>query len=395
MKRFLLLLSVFILGIGYAQAMQPEYAAPALTYPGFLPLEQTRFERVPEELKAQLIEYTTMREALTFWAIEMQKAANTDPQFSLPGIILPQKFGDLGIDHLLFLESHLVIIPFNRHASVWDFQTGKLHMTLPERESSNAANWPTSDGRYHAYSPDKKLIAFGGLNALQIRFRDRKIKESIPVDVVHSYRLNALAFSPDSTLLATAEYECRARIWDVATWKLIHELRGHIRPVKWVCFSPDGSLIATASDDCTVRIWNVATGKVIQILTGHTTPVQQVVFSPKGNQLVTASSTASSDVTVRIWQLYSDDILQKIHRLTFEAKLILNDLYLAYLKNNHFDLHAQPEIWHFLNTLDINLKKAINNLNLIIPPLSEINEPVPEEEFSQPPAKRPREEKEI
>jgi WD40 repeat protein len=72
--------------------------------------------------------------------------------------------------------------------------------------------------------------------------------------------VNAVAFSPDGTLLATASYDGTARIWDPATGTTRATLQGHTGPVNAVAFSPDGALLATASDDGTTRIWEVATG---------------------------------------------------------------------------------------------------------------------------------------
>jgi WD40 repeat protein len=62
-------------------------------------------------------------------------------------------------------------------------------------------------------------------------------------------------------------------------------LEGHSGTVNAVVFSPDGQLVASASGDITVRVWETATGQCRSVLEGHSGSVNAVVFSPDG-QLV-------------------------------------------------------------------------------------------------------------
>ncbi len=115
----------------------------------------------------------------------------------------------------------------------------------------------------------------------------------------------AVAFSPDGTLLATADGDGTVRLWNPATGRAagapLHASTQH--GVYGVAFSPDGKLLATADGDGTVRLWNPATGrpagKTLHA-SGPTTArygVRAVAFSPDGKLL----ATAGADGTVRLW----------------------------------------------------------------------------------------------
>lgn len=97
-----------------------------------------------------------------------------------------------------------------------------------------------------------------------------------------------LALSTDRRLLATADADGTARIFDVDRGKLLHVLHGHHGPLTDVAFSPDGTLLATSSTDAHAILWNVATGRKLRVLAGHFGTVAAVAFSPDGRWVVTA-----------------------------------------------------------------------------------------------------------
>ncbi len=109
-----------------------------------------------------------------------------------------------------------------------------------------------------------------------------------------------VAFSPDSTKLATACADGFARIYQVPEGKLLTTTATREINIWRVKFSPDGELLATASGDATstsVKVWNVATGAETLSLVGHTARVRGVDFSPDGKLI----ATGSRDGTIRIW----------------------------------------------------------------------------------------------
>jgi WD40 repeat protein len=70
-----------------------------------------------------------------------------------------------------------------------------------------------------------------------------------------------VAYHPDGTLVAAAGSDPTVRLWDAATGREVHALRGHEAAVTCVVFSPDGQRLASADLDRKVRLWDVRTGK--------------------------------------------------------------------------------------------------------------------------------------
>ena len=115
----------------------------------------------------------------------------------------------------------------------------------------------------------------------------------------HDSWVNAVAFSPDGTRVATGSGEDylgvgSARVFDAATGAEVSRL-DHQGPVNAVAFSPDGTRVATGSgdtlSDCSARVFDAATGARSARL-DHEGPVIAVAFSPDGTRVATGSRPA-------------------------------------------------------------------------------------------------------
>ena len=130
----------------------------------------------------------------------------------------------------------------------------------------------------------------------------------------HNGPIQAIAFSPDARLVATAadigtsaaakSELAETILWDTATGLPSSVLRWHRKPVGTLAFSTDGRFLVTGGNDHLISIWNVERGlwdAVMgvheRVLRGHQAPVTAVAFSPGGEKL----ASAAADRTIRLW----------------------------------------------------------------------------------------------
>ena len=180
--------------------------------------------------------------------------------------------------------------------AVWDMKTGKQL-----RSARPAKRWTS----WVDYSPDGKRELSVTDEDHVIRVRDSQTGEEVfalPVgNTVHQVR-----YSPNGKWLAASIGRWHAggqqaagevRVWEAATGKQVHSLKGHRGMVMTIAFSPDSSRVYSCSWDQTVRVWHLKTGHELLSFNPHQHIVHAVAVSKTG-----IVATTSEDGTVRFWR---------------------------------------------------------------------------------------------
>jgi WD40 repeat protein/tRNA A-37 threonylcarbamoyl transferase component Bud32 len=139
----------------------------------------------------------------------------------------------------------------HEYLSIWSIPERRQ---IKQLSSSNA--WNTL-----AFSPDGRWIAGAGPNTPAIEFWSLEQARLMRVLTGHRGAIRALAFSPNSQLLASAGADQIIRLWSVDSGELVSTHIGHTDEIAGLAFFPDGQRFATAGRDGTVRLWSTAAPK--------------------------------------------------------------------------------------------------------------------------------------
>jgi WD40 repeat protein len=143
-----------------------------------------------------------------------------------------------------------------------------------------------------AFSHDGRRVAVADdLTVVVLDFESgRKISTYADSRTVH-----ALAFSPDGETLAVVGADPHWVTVDPRTGAQLRTFPGHGEPLNAVAWHPTGSRVATASLDGSVRIWDPAAGMLLAL--EAESPVVELAWDPAGEVLAAITDRA----VVHLW----------------------------------------------------------------------------------------------
>ena len=200
-------------------------------------------------------------------------------------------------------------VAFSPDGTILAFTTSDDKIKLWEVASQqNIATFEGDGDIIGAISPDNTMLASIGFWDSPLKLWDVASQENIAVFEGDENIISAVAFSPDSTILASASWgtvtdKPTVKLWDVATQTNIATFEGHRDAIISIAYSPDGTMLASGTTNGVIRLWDVGTKHNIATFTtegaGWAAEVWAVRFSHDGALLASVRRNS----TVDLWRV--------------------------------------------------------------------------------------------
>jgi WD40 repeat protein len=142
----------------------------------------------------------------------------------------------------------------DRMVRLWDLDTGKHRELAGHGEPVTRVAF-TSNG--------KGLVSTSADDCRTILWEVATGEKRREFDVPRNHPgFKTMAVAPNGRLVAISRDDARMiKVWDLVTGELVGELRNHEGWIKSLAFSPDSTRLASGSEDTTILIWDLATLK--------------------------------------------------------------------------------------------------------------------------------------
>ncbi|MBD2435919.1 NB-ARC domain-containing protein [Nostoc sp. FACHB-110] len=230
--------------------------------------------------------------------VKLQKESPLEPGYTSGNIL----------NLLLHLKTDLKGYDFS-HLNVWQVDMRGVRLPQVNFQKADLSKSTFTKDFSHisalAFSPNGKTLAMSDANGKICLWRDFAAEEQLLTCIGHIDGVQAIAFNPNSTILASGGNDQNVKLWDVDTGQCLKTLTEHPERVKSLAFSPQGDILAIGSDDWVIHLWTMADSKYHQQLQAHQGSILSVVFSPQGKIL----ASASSDKTIKLWNFHKGKCL--------------------------------------------------------------------------------------
>lgn len=187
---------------------------------------------------------------------------------------------------------------------LWDLATGTEHMLRPERSMSVTDLRFSPDGRTLAVAGHYMPCAIGQPDFFVDLWdvQARRLRHTL---LGHYHFVFAVAFSPDSRILASGSADLGVRVWDARTGQMSRTPIPIGSVVANLAFSPDGQRLAVAAhlppdqwSRGNLSLWDVTSGQRLPAVLEPGCGITAVAFAPDGRSV----AAGCTDGSLRLWE---------------------------------------------------------------------------------------------
>lgn len=159
----------------------------------------------------------------------------------------------------------------------------------------------------------------------------------------------ALSLSPDAQYLFTASSDKRLSLRHMASGKELWQFSDPALTPQAVAFHPNSSVVAAAFSKHTIKLWDKESGKLLRTLQGSGRGITALAWSPDGREIASASWNVSKERgvwgIVEIWDAESG---QSLRQLEYGAKPLVSIAYSPdgrYLAVGSWEVQKTVAVW--------------------------------------------------
>jgi eukaryotic-like serine/threonine-protein kinase len=215
------------------------------------------------------------------------------PLLSVNGALIWAQFSDDG--------SQLMLIDTGGTVSVHATESGRVVLGPIALDAKLLSEGDQLIRKVVTLSPDGRRLAvhFPGRVPRETRVYEVDTGRLLAIETLSSGLVSSLAFSPDSTRLASAATDTLVRVWDAGTGKPISPPMQHPTFVWRATFAPDGRLVVTL-DGTHIRLWDSATGDLLTPPLPHQLGVRADAWVSRDGRRIVGLAPGGS---ARQWEL--------------------------------------------------------------------------------------------
>jgi serine/threonine protein kinase/WD40 repeat protein len=181
---------------------------------------------------------------------------------------------------------------------IWDAESGRVRQTLAYADAPNVGWTNNSIFSVRFDSSGERLVTTGQDNCAVIW--EWATGRALHVLRGHQSWVYSACFAHQHTnWVITCSFDHSARVWDLRTEQPILWVQHETDGIYDVQFSPDDRLFVTGGFDSAVRLWDSETGRMLTPILRHHDRVKQVQWSRDGKRLL----SVTWDGVARAWHL--------------------------------------------------------------------------------------------